>query len=228
MRNNFLGRSLRLIALVSVITALSCATSSTRLFAHSIGIFPPGSALVLFDVTGPVGYTAATTTIATTGSGATVFQSLVPGITAGPVGVGDLANYSFTSLAVAGVHGDGTSGSLTVTSADGSTTHLTGSFFDVFVEDIIGNQETGVGLFTVTGGTAAGSFGGIGAIGGMHVTLENISGGFTFASNWTGTTKGEIGPVPEPGTIALLGTGLLGMIGYGRMRFGMRFGSRKK
>jgi len=52
----------------------------------------------------------------------------------------------------------------------------------------------------------------------LNVTLTSLEGDFYFTFSQL-TATGDTAPVPEPSTILLLGTGLLGLVGYGRKRF---------
>jgi len=64
--------------------------------------------------------------------------------------------------------------------------------------------------FTTTGGNDTGAFYG------FQESTKNISY-FTLTDNYIGIT-GLTVVVPEPGSLMLLGSGLLGVIGYGRRR----------
>jgi hypothetical protein len=59
-----------------------------------------------------------------------------------------------------------------------------------------------------------------GAFYGFRETSANISY-FTLTDNYVGITNLTVGPVPEPGSLLLIGTGLLGVLGYSRRRLGL-------
>ena len=50
----------------------------------------------------------------------------------------------------------------------------------------------------------------------LYVTIDDIEGEFWVTGM---AIKGDYTPVPEPSTILLMGTGLLGLVGYSRKRF---------
>ncbi|MGR3309638.1 MAG: PEP-CTERM sorting domain-containing protein [Candidatus Brocadiales bacterium] len=229
MRNKFLGRSLRLITLVAAIVVLSCAMSSTRLYAHVIA-----PTLGLPDIgwdSAPAGPTGGETTfnVGTLGLSMTgdivnyIGPPLAPFL--GGAVTGDTFSLTTTllpaSVSVNGglLHADFSGGTLTVMDAV-SALALSGTVTDMAIQGFIGTS-VGLGgfLFTPTGGYLAGAFGpGGGAVfAEFNLSPNNWAAG-TYGADWTAETKGDTSPVPEPGTIALLGTGLLGMVGYGRMR----------
>ena len=59
-----------------------------------------------------------------------------------------------------------------------------------------------------------------GAFYGFQESTKSISY-FTLTDNYIGITNLTVGSVPEPGSLLLVGTGVLGLIGYGRRRFGL-------
>lgn len=74
-------------------------------------------------------------------------------------------------------------------------------------------------LFDVTGGEAAGLYGGIGATAGVIVTGSGFfSGDFTVDFDGSGFAAADTQPVPEPSTVVLLLAGLC-MLGYLRWQY---------
>jgi hypothetical protein len=68
--------------------------------------------------------------------------------------------------------------------------------------------------FLTSGGNDTGAFYG------FQESTPNISY-FTLTDNYIGIVNLTTGSVPEPGSLLLIGTGLLGVIGYGRRRLGL-------
>jgi len=101
---------------------------------------------------------------------------------------------------------------------DGSgTTLLTGDFHTASITGVNGtNTGSGTAYFYVTGGTLQSQFTspcfGNPLCGGMvnlNFNLTSTFGSSMFSYDFSGQTKGDIAPVPEPGTLLLLGSGLL-------------------
>jgi hypothetical protein len=103
---------------------------------------------------------------------------------------------------------------------DNTGTLLTGDFLSYTLNGILNtNIGAGQARFSVTGGSLAPQFT-VGTGGMVHLEF-NMTPAFTagsFASNFSGQVKGDIGPVPEPGTLLLIGSGLVGIAVGNRRR----------
>jgi hypothetical protein len=78
---------------------------------------------------------------------------------------------------------------------------LTGNIIDVLFTGA-GNLEL---LFEVTGGTAVPSFGGLGAHGGIKLTMDNSAARFNESFEFGNADADTLGVVPEPTSLAMLG-----------------------
>jgi len=107
----------------------------------------------------------------------------------------------------------------------GEPIFLSGDFHWLNVVGITGmNTGFGEAIFGNLAGLWAPEFLAVNPDAGMVNLYFNLSPGFSstmYTSNFSGEAKGDIAPpvVPEPASMLLLGTGLLGLIGFGKRKF---------
>lgn len=230
------SRLLQLFTLLSVTIALSCATFPTHLYAHSISptLIPPPD--IGWDSSSgfppnPVNGITTFTPGGTPGTGTLLMfgkiNSFTQGTIPGPLDGGWVVmNASLTGVSggIGAIHGDfGSMGSpfLDVTIWDSNgTLALGGNLGDFAIDGIIGsNVGAGAAMFTPSAGYLLPDFPtGAGVVSLTFNGVPNWSA-TSFNNSWTSESKGDIGPVPEPATITLLGTGFLGILGYTWRRF---------
>jgi len=77
-------------------------------------------------------------------------------------------------------------------------------------------------LFNVTGGAASDLYGGIGATGGVILSSTYTTFNGAFTSDWLSLAVSDTShtgtPIPEPGTVFLLGIGLIGIARFSRKK----------
>ena len=133
----------------------------------------------------------------------------------------DLLSASSSGGVVTGLFGTDLVAGADLVVTDTSGVLLTGDFLTYTLNGVIGtNLGTGEAVFVVTGGSLASSYSGNN--GGMVNLTFNVTPSFssvTFAKNFDGEVKGDIAPVPEPASLLLLGSGLIGLGVWGRKKF---------
>lgn len=89
------------------------------------------------------------------------------------------------------------------------------------LSELPGNSDIPGGAFLPSTGTFAGLFGGSDVQGNWILTItERVNGNRGTLFSWTLDVEpaNPIDPVPEPGTMLLFGTGLVGILAYSRRR----------
>jgi hypothetical protein len=229
MSNKFFGRSLRLITLVTSMIALSCAATSTRLYAHPISPILTGLPDIGWDSNPgyPPNPTNGITTF-TQGTGALSITSSITSFLQGDVippssliGGTVSINASLIGTSVDGgfLHADfGTMGGagwdITITDSAGGIA-LAGNLGDMTLDGLIGTTiGLGAAVFTPSTGYLLSDFPSGAGMVALTFNGTPLWSAASYNADWSAESKGDIGPLPEPATIALLGTGLLGVFGY--------------
>lgn len=227
-------KSLRGIALLTAIIAFSCAVSATRLYAHPISPILTGFPDIGWDsnpgyppnpTNGITTFTQGTGTLSITSSITSFLQGgVIPpsSLIGGTVSIN--ASLIGTSIDGGFLHADfGTMGGagwdITITDSAGGIA-LAGNLGDMTLDGLIG---TPIGLsaavFSPSTGYLLPDFPSGAGLVALTFNGAPFWSSTSFNTSWSAESKGDIGPIPEPTTIVLLGTGLLGMLGYSRRRF---------
>jgi hypothetical protein len=181
--------------------------------------------LAAFATSGQVDFTNSGGTLTGSSSGLSLTGSVLTEVNGlGPMQTGNLGTVSFTTGALLTGNGNQTTlfasgGSFTI--VDGSTTLFTGSFDcsdPNACEWKLTTLANGTHSYTLTGGLTGTWYNGM-PVYGATVQLTINTGKSLFDGSTT-LNSGETNiVVPEPGSLTLMGTGLVGLAGLLRRKF---------